>query len=119
MLYRNTFLLTAAALLTCPVVAQPVLEEIIVTADYRKATVNAIPASMMTLIVRPMRVMIKNEPTTLMGMASAMTSAVRDARMNTPGQLEGNWCWRMGSGQLEKLDWKWMKQLAQRTGRAR
>jgi 4-alpha-glucanotransferase len=41
------------------------------------------------------------------------------ARMNTPGRTKGNWRWRMRKGQLQKVDWGWLKELTERTGRSR
>jgi 4-alpha-glucanotransferase len=42
-----------------------------------------------------------------------------DARMNFPGRIEGNWKWRMYSGQLEEVDWDWLEELTRRTNRSR
>lgn len=41
------------------------------------------------------------------------------ARMNTPGRLMGNWRWRMSEGQLEQVDWNWLKELTEHAGRSR
>jgi len=40
------------------------------------------------------------------------------ARMNTPGEAEGNWRWRMTARQMEEADWARLKALAERYGRA-
>ena len=34
-----------------------------------------------------------------------------DARMNRPGRAEGNWCWRMSSGQLDSLEADYIKSM--------
>jgi len=40
------------------------------------------------------------------------------ARINTPGRKRGNWRWRLEPGQLERVDWGWLAELTERTGRA-
>ncbi|MFH1755885.1 MAG: 4-alpha-glucanotransferase [Candidatus Latescibacterota bacterium] len=42
-----------------------------------------------------------------------------DARMNTPGRLQGNWRWRMTEGQLEQVDWNWLENVTRVTERTR
>jgi 4-alpha-glucanotransferase len=42
-----------------------------------------------------------------------------DARMNFPGRIEGNWQWRLKTGQTEEVDWEWFKGLTEKTGRLR
>ncbi len=42
-----------------------------------------------------------------------------EARMNFPGQIEGNWSWRLKTGQMAEVDWDWFKKLTEETGRLR
>jgi 4-alpha-glucanotransferase len=39
------------------------------------------------------------------------------ARMNYPGKTEGNWAWRMTAAQFEQIDWQWLRDLTEATGR--
>jgi 4-alpha-glucanotransferase len=40
------------------------------------------------------------------------------ARMNTPGQLQGNWSWRLTAGQLDALPVDRLRELTATVGRA-
>jgi len=43
-----------------------------------------------------------------------------EARMNTPGTVEGNWLWRMGEPDAEaEKHWDWLRQITRETGRFR
>jgi 4-alpha-glucanotransferase len=42
-----------------------------------------------------------------------------DARMNTPGKLEGNWTWRLRRGQLTAKHAVRLRELTERSGRHR
>jgi 4-alpha-glucanotransferase len=40
-----------------------------------------------------------------------------EARMNTPGQLRGNWCWRLEPGQLTDTHAERLRALVEASGR--
>jgi 4-alpha-glucanotransferase len=41
-----------------------------------------------------------------------------EARMNTPGTVEGNWTWRMSAAELaDDAAWEWLAEVTERSGR--
>jgi 4-alpha-glucanotransferase len=67
------------------------------------AMIRAALASVSVMAVFPMQ--------DLLGLGS-------EARMNTPGRPDGNWCWRMTAGQMETADFVKLHHLARLYGRA-
>jgi 4-alpha-glucanotransferase len=40
-----------------------------------------------------------------------------EARMNTPGRAEGNWCWRCTEDMLSAPEVEWLRQLTKASNR--
>jgi 4-alpha-glucanotransferase len=41
-----------------------------------------------------------------------------DARLNQPGQAEGNWLWRCTAAMLTSVMWQWLRDLTLASNRA-